>query len=67
MSRFDGLLMLAMHVGYAVYPVLAATRHDAPDPYRRVLVSGMLPVIGVLLAGMLVKGWLAKRRRVAVG
>lgn len=65
-SRFDGLLMLAMYVGYTVYLVMAATRHDALDSYRTVLVYGILPVIGVLLAGMLVKGWLAKKRQATV-
>ena len=49
-SRWEGALLLAYYLGYVVYLVLRATNPSAQSLFEALLLWGMLPGTGLLLA-----------------
>jgi cation:H+ antiporter len=54
-TRWEGLLLLAYYALYTTWLVLDATGHQALDEYRRVVLTIVLPLTLLTLAGFLVR------------
>lgn len=64
-SRMEGLFMLLAYVAYTVFLILTATRHEALGTYQTALAWFVLPLTGVMLLTLLVKGILGHRKEAA--
>lgn len=64
-SRGEGIFLFSSYIAYTVYLVMNATNHDALDEYRYALVWFVLPLVGVTLVVMTVKGLSNRRRKPA--
>jgi cation:H+ antiporter len=61
-SRFEGLFMLLAYVGYTVYLILTATKHEALGTYQTALAWFVLPLAGAVLLTLLAKGIVGHRK-----
>jgi cation:H+ antiporter len=48
-SRWEGVLFVALYLSYTAYVVLSATEHDALDRYSTIMLSFVLPLVGLTL------------------
>jgi cation:H+ antiporter len=64
-SRFEGAFMLLAYVGYTIYLILTATRHEALGTYQTAMVWFVLPLTGLMLLTILIKGILGHRKAAA--
>jgi cation:H+ antiporter len=60
-SRLEGLFMLAAYAAYTMYLILSATAHSSLGAYRDAMLWVGLPLSGVILILLLVKGLVANR------
>lgn len=56
-SRWEGVLFLALYVAYTLYLILYATGHDALQGYSTVMGSFVLPLLAVTLVVLPVRHW----------
>jgi len=56
-SRWEGILFLALYVAYTLYLILYATGHDALQGYSAVMGSFVLPLLAVTLVVLAVRYW----------
>jgi cation:H+ antiporter len=59
-SRWEGVLLLAMYATYTTYLILRATEHDALKTFEMVLLWFVIPPVVLMLAGLTLLAW---RRR----
>jgi cation:H+ antiporter len=60
-TRWEGLLLLAYYALYTTWLVLDATGHQALDQYRHVVLTIVLPLTLLTLAGFVVRGRAGRR------
>jgi len=56
-SRWEGVLFLALYVAYTLYLILYATGHDALHGYSAVMGGFVLPLLAVTLVVLAVRHW----------
>jgi cation:H+ antiporter len=56
-SRWEGVLFLALYVAYTLYLILYATGHDALHGYSAVMGGFVLPLLAVTLVILAVRHW----------
>lgn len=56
-SRWEGVLFLALYVAYTLYLILYATGHDALQGYSTVMGAFVLPLLAVTLVVLAVRHW----------
>jgi cation:H+ antiporter len=56
-SRWEGVLFLALYVAYTLYLILYATGHDALQAYSTVMGAFVLPLLAVTLIILAVRHW----------
>jgi cation:H+ antiporter len=56
-SRWEGFVFLAYYVGYTLYLILAAAKHDALETYRWVLVSLAVPLTALTIGVVVYRSW----------
>lgn len=62
-GRFEGGLLIGSYILYSLYLFFDSTQHDALESYQWVLTRVILPMIGLILLGFLVKGIQESLRR----
>lgn len=60
-DRWEGALFLALYAAYMAYVLLAAQQHDALRPYSVVMMTAVLPLIGVTVAVVAWREWRGRR------
>jgi len=60
-GRFEGGVLVTAYVGYAVYLIMTATEHESLGTYQMALTWFVLPLLGVMLLVLLVKGLMGRR------
>jgi len=61
-TRWNGLLFLALYVGYVAYLYLDATEHGALGPFAVVMLGFVLPIVGMTLTMLALRAWRIERR-----
>ena len=56
-TRWEGVLFLALYVAYTLYLILYATGHDALQGYSAVMGAFVLPLLAVTLVVLAVRHW----------
>ncbi len=56
-SRWEGVLFLALYVAYTLYLILYATGHDALHGYSAVMGGFVLPLLAVTVVVLAVRHW----------
>jgi cation:H+ antiporter len=64
-ARWEGAVLFGYYLAYAAFLILQASDHHALPAFSAVMLSFVLPLTGLTLAVVLVRGWLATRRRAA--
>jgi cation:H+ antiporter len=60
-TRWEGLLFLAYYGLYATYIILDSANHDAVDGFRTLVLTIVLPLTLLTLAGFSLRSWLQQR------
>jgi len=66
-TRWNGLMFLALYVGYVAYLYFDATEHGALGPFAVVMLGFVLPVIAVTITTVAVRSWRLERRAATTG
>ena len=66
-DRREAVLLLGFYVAYLGYLVLVAMGDPAADGFGRILILGAVPAVGVVLAALAGREWIASRRAGADG
>jgi cation:H+ antiporter len=60
-GRFEGGVLLTAYIGYAAYLIMTATKHEALGTYQTALSWFVLPLLGVMMLVLLVKGVMGRQ------